>query len=362
MKHGPLLRRSVEVILENQDPGGAYLASPGLDVYRLSWLRDGGFIADAMSRAGESASAEAYFGWVARIVRDRAEHVEELVERRRRGDDVGRHEHLHCRYRVDGSENPDAWSNHQLDGWGLWLWAVDAHATRRGWDPRPIAAELELVTRYVAAFALDPCYDWWEERWGRHVATLAAVYGGLDAASRWPFLSDDVRAEARRTAVLVRETVVRDGVADGRLVGRLEDPAVDGSLLACSTPFRVLAPDDPVMEATVRALEDEIAHGGVHRYPGDDYYGGGEWLLLAALFGWWAAEAGRDDLARAQLEWVASQAGAGGDLPEQTSEHLLVPDGYRKWEEMWGPPPVPLLWSHAWFLALALELGYNLSA
>jgi hypothetical protein len=30
---------------------------------------------------------------------------------------------------------------------------------------------------------------------------------------------------------------------------------------------------------------------------------------------------------------------------------------YDPWVEKWGPPPCPLLWSHAMFLTLASELG-----
>ena len=56
---GALAQRSVEIITAHQDVGGAYPASPTFRVYRYSWLRDGSFIADAMSRAGAVASAEA---------------------------------------------------------------------------------------------------------------------------------------------------------------------------------------------------------------------------------------------------------------------------------------------------------------
>jgi isomaltose glucohydrolase len=129
-------------------------------------------------------------------------------------------------------------------------------------------------------------------------------------------------------------------------------------VLVCAVPFGLLEPGDPLLDATVRALENEgVAHGGVHRYPGDSYYGGGEWLLLAALLGSYFAAAGRTPEARAQLEWVAAQATTEGDLPEQTAVHLLVPAGYESWLERWGPSPSPLLWSHAMYTTLSLELG-----
>ena len=77
-----------------------------------SWLRDGSFIADAMSRVGEVASAEAFFGWVARIVE--------------RG--LG----FEARYTLEGERDPTEWPHRQHDGWGLWLWALRQHAARHG--------------------------------------------------------------------------------------------------------------------------------------------------------------------------------------------------------------------------------------
>jgi GH15 family glucan-1,4-alpha-glucosidase len=95
----------------------------------------------------------------------------------------------------------------------------------------------------------------------------------------------------------------------------------------------------------------------VHRYLEDTYYGGGEWLLLSALLGWHYASVGRLDAARAQLAWILEHATQDGDLPEQVADHLLAPGARQKWIDRWGPVATPLLWSHAMFLTLALELG-----
>ena len=66
-----LRQRSVEIIKAGQSPSGAYIACPTFPVYGFAWLRDGSFVADAMSRAGEVESAEAFFDWAARIVLER---------------------------------------------------------------------------------------------------------------------------------------------------------------------------------------------------------------------------------------------------------------------------------------------------
>jgi GH15 family glucan-1,4-alpha-glucosidase len=353
-----LVRRSIDVIESNQSPTGAYPASPNFPVYRFSWFRDGSFIADAMSRVGRVSSANAFFRWCSDVVTARTERVESLLARNERGEAIPADEFLPCRYTLDGQDSHEEWWEFQLDGYGTWLWAVDQHARRTGESLARHADALDLVTRYLTAFWSLPCYDWWEEHAAeRHTSTLAALHAGLAAAGEWQFLNAETRAAAGRAARDVRARVLREGVRDGRLVKWLGGEALDASLLSCATPFRLVEPGDPLMHATVAALEAELAHGGVHRYAADTFFGGGEWLLLSALLGWHYAEVGRVDDACAQLRWLVLQAEANGDLPEQSNGHLLAPEFEQQWVERWGPVATPLLWSHAMLLTLVAELG-----
>jgi GH15 family glucan-1,4-alpha-glucosidase len=353
-----LMRHGIEVIETNQAATGAYLASPNFPVYRYSWLRDGSFIADAMSRVHRKESADAFFAWCAEVVSIRAGQIERLLERQRRDERIAHEDFLPCRFTVDGQDAGDDWWDFQLDGYGMWLWALDRHARRHARGLRPYASAVELTVRYLAAFWAEPCYDWWEESpQHRHTSTLAALYAGLRAAAEWTVVSDELRLAARNTAGEIRARILDEGVHDGRLVKWLGGSELDASLIACSTPFAVLAPDEPIMTATIDALESTIAHGGVHRYAHDSYFGGGEWPLLAALLGWHYHEAGRTDDAWAQLLWVADQARPNGDLPEQVGDHLLVPDCYPDWVDRWGPVATPLLWSQAMLITLGHELG-----
>jgi GH15 family glucan-1,4-alpha-glucosidase len=345
------LARSPAVIRAHQTESGAYLAAPRPDEYRNCWFRDGAFIADAMSRAGDVESAEAFFGWCCSVLDERVEHVESLIDRHRAGERVGLDEHLHARYSPDGREVGRPWSNFQLDGYATWVWALARHLDRHRRADDTFRAGALVSLRYVAEFWAEPCYDWWEERLGVHTATLAAVHAALSAGARWLARGPEL---AGRVEELVRESCVRGGV----LRGALADDRLDASVLVCAVPFGLFQPGDPILDATVRALGAEgVAHGGVHRYAGDSYYGGGEWLLLAALLGSYFAAAGREEAARRQLEWVATQATSEGELPEQTAEHLLTPAGYEPWVERWGPSASPLLWSHAVYMTLSLELG-----
>ena len=200
-----LARRSVEVIRDGQAPSGAYVACPTFPPYGFSWFRDGAFIADAMSRVGETRSAEAFFGWCSRVI----------AARRNRPA-------LAARYTLDGEDDTSDWPLLQHDGYGLWLWALRGHLDRHG---------------------------------------------------------DDV------------------------------------------------------------------------------YYGGGEWILLTALLGWSHVYLGAFLEARRPLDWILDHATPDGELPEQSQDHLLHPETWDDWVAKWGPPPSPLLWSHAMFLTLAHELG-----
>jgi isomaltose glucohydrolase len=333
-----LAARSVAVMREHQAESGAYLAAPFPAPYRNAWLRDGAFIADAMSAAGERESAERFFSWCAGIVEARAERMT-----------AG--EILDGRFTAEGREVRGPWSAAQLDGYGGWVWSLGRHAHRHGVDPSPWIPAAEISLRYVAANWQTPCFDWWEERRGVHVATLAALYGGLVAG-----VVDGAWAD--EAAQSIRAVVLAEGVHEGRLAARLGGCDLDASLIAVSTPFGLMRPDDPVMEATVRAVESGLLSGrGVHRHPDDEFYGGGQWLLLAGFLGWHYARCGRLDDARAELEWIAAAATPEGDLPEQLDQHLLRPAQRGEWVERWGPPACPLLWSHALFLTLALELG-----
>jgi len=354
-----LAHHSVAVIRAGQAASGAYVASPNFPVYRYSWLRDGAFIADAMSRAGEIASAEAFFGWCAGVLVERRERVERLLARRAAGESIQASDFLHTRYTLDGRESDAEWENFQLDGYGAWLWALDEHRRRHGRPIEPFVAGAALSAAYVAAFWTHPSYDWWEEHAvERHTSTLAAIHAGLRAALRWPELPAALRSSVGQAASELAELVHADAARLGHLPKWLGGDTVDASLIAVATPFAMLAVDNPLMVATVDAIEVELVHaGGVHRYALDTYYGGGEWLLLAALLGWHYVEAGRSHDAWAELTWIARHATPEGDLPEQVPDHLLAPAQFAPWTQRWGPIATPLLWSHAMYLTLALKLG-----
>jgi GH15 family glucan-1,4-alpha-glucosidase len=99
--------------------------------------------------------------------------------------------------------------------------------------------------------------------------------------------------------------------------------------------------------------------GGVYRYLGDTYYGGGEWLLLTATLGRAYLRRGAPgdrERAQAALAWIEAQAASDGTLPEQVATRALHPERIDEWVRAWGPSARPLLWSHATYLSLLTEL------
>ncbi len=356
--HEALISRSIEVIKGGQAATGAYLASPTFPTYQFSWFRDGAFIADAMSRVGEVASAEAFFGWCNRILTDRSEQILDLVARGERDvEDVALTEHLHTRYTVDGDVSGTEWQDFQLDGYGAWLWALDQHSLRHGRSRAPFTSGIELTVRYLCVFWASPFYDWWEENGNhRHPSSLAPIRSGLLAASEWPELGVELRARAKDVAGQISALVASEGVHDGHLIKYFGSEEIDASLIACVTPFGLYPPSDPIAMATIDKIEDELAPGGVYRFRADTYYGGGEWILLAGFLGWHHAVTGNTERAVELANWIADQSDESLNLPEQVDAHALHPERTAEWIDRWGPSASPLLWSHAMYLTLATSL------
>lgn len=353
-----LAAHSIDLIKTHQAPSGAFVASPNFSQYGYCWFRDGSFTAHAMSVAGQHDSANRFHDWAAAAVLRNAGIARECAALARAGRPIDPRRTLRTRYPLSGLDESDDWPNFQLDGFGTWLWAAvdhlgrarDAGAAAR-WRPA-----VEIVADYLAALWRVPNHDCWEEFGDRvHVTTLAAIHGGLRAAGEWL-----PSPAAARAADDVRSFVLAHGVCDGHLRKFAGTGCeVDAALLGASTPYGLLAPDDPVMRATVEAIERDLRRpgAGVHRYAADTYYGGGEWILLTAWLGWHYARAGERERAQACLDWVAAQADERLELAEQTPHNLVDPARLPEWEAKWGPVAMPLLWSHAQFLIAWSALG-----
>jgi GH15 family glucan-1,4-alpha-glucosidase len=234
------------------------------------------------------------------------------------------------------------------------LWALAEHLRLSGQELDETGLKAaEWIVEYLSALWRIPCFDCWEEYPDKvHAHTLASIRGGLEAYGR---ISGDSRTQ------LIDEIdsfLQRELLRGNHFVKFVGSEEVDASLLGLATPFCFLNPDDPLMLATVSRIEEDLmCGGGLHRYKGDTYYGGGEWVLLTAWLGWYHVERGNLERARHLLGWVESQADIHGNLPEQISLNLNDPNYLQPWRERWGEIARPLLWSHAKYLILEHALS-----
>lgn len=355
-----LAASSLRLILSQQQPSGAYPASPTFSAYvGYSWFRDGSFIADAASAAGAVESASAFHDWCASIVTARSDRIRDIVARAASDEPVGDDLMLATRFTFDGAEGSDEWWDFQLDGYGTWLWALGEHVRRHGLDSSRWAEAAGLCTAYVASSWQRPCFDWWEEyRDDVHVSTLGCLAAGLRSAIGLDVLTPQAAAAAQHAAAAIDDVLRGDAVRDGHLTKWLGSEAVDGSLSSLVGILRVTDASSPVGRATIAAVErDLVRDGGTFRYLGDTFFGGGQWPLLSCLLGHAHLAAGDRERARELLVWAASTADDDGMLPEQVPWHLNDPAFVQQWIDKWGPSARPLVWSHAMFLRLALDLG-----
>jgi GH15 family glucan-1,4-alpha-glucosidase len=358
------LKDAISIIKLNQHPSGGYIACPLFSHYGYCWLRDGTFIAYAMDTVGETESAGLFYGWVHQVLQDKRSLVDELIRKHESGQRMEKHEFLNTRYHLDGREDHTDWGNFQLDGYGTWLWGLCDHIRRTG--NRSLLDEyrtsIELTVDYLQVFWIYPNFDCWEEYPDFvHPATLACIYGGLHALGEL-----EKRQSLLDKADEIHRFLLEHAVWDGRFVKSIQflngewrpvQPGVDASLLWLSLPFGVVEPTHAYMQHTVQAIEKELKHEGIHRYAADTYYGGGEWLLLTAWYGWIKAEAGDLEEAQRCLTWIVSKADDLGRLPEQVPDTLLDSSAYEEWTQRLGRPALPLLWSHAMLLVLSDKLA-----
>lgn len=353
-----LATRSVELIVELQDPSGAYPASPTFSAYRgYCWFRDGSFIADGVSAFGAVDSASAFFDWCSRILLAHEDRIRAICSAAYAATPVSDSDMLATRFTFDGQEGDDDWWDFQLDGYGTWIWAAIEHAERHSISLDAWAPAIGLTVDYLASSWSRPCFDWWEENAAEvHLSTLGCIAGGLAAALRAGVL-DDTRVDVATSALgQINVVLATTGQHDGHLVKWIGSTDVDASLASIIAPIAVV--DGPLASATIAAVERTLTvNGGVHRYGWDTFYGGGQWPLLSCFLG--LAHARLDDRDRAfeLLQWAASTVTAEGHLPEQVDQHLLDDTMVAEWVERWGSVATPLLWSHAMFARLAVELG-----
>jgi len=349
----PLARESIAQILKWQDESGAYVACPTFPQYEYAWLRDGAFCALAMYVSGESKSASKFNNWVSSTVLNYKSLFSAAMLRLEDGKPILPESAPPTRFHLDGSveiDHHETWPNYQLDGYGTWL-AVLAQTETLFSDS--IMRAVGIVADFLLLAWPSPSYDCWEEGGDLvHGSTLLAVAGGLKAASE---ITGDSRYLDGYENIISR--IERDFVMDGHFVKHSGNPRIDASLAWAAVPHRAYEATHPIVLKTVGAIKEQLQNpaGGVKRYLGDTYYGGGDWVLLEGLLAWNAATNGDKKSWEASRSWFASIANSQLLLPEQILHDVQSPEMISPWEQRWGKVANPLLWSHAMYLLLLHE-------
>jgi GH15 family glucan-1,4-alpha-glucosidase len=353
---GGLGARSVEILLAGQADSGAFIASPNFPSYRFSWLRDGAYCARALDAVGHNEAASRFHRWVERTLLQHGALAETLITQLMAGQVPPIDQMLPTRYALDGHlERPgevedEPWPNYQLDGYGAWLHELGEHHAKTGvmdFD----AGAVDLTARYLVAAWRTNCYDCWEEFGdGQHASTVGAIAAGLESAGKLL-----AKGEYLECAEEVRASLLERFVRGGRFRKGATDERVDASLLWLALPFGLVELDDPVMQKTADDIREKLrgTTGGLYRYRGDTYFGGGEWILLTCWLGWYDALSGNEAELKKSRDWVIAQANHDLELPEQTTIGAQDSTMVEPWVRRWGSVATPLLWSHAMYLILS---------
>ncbi len=322
--------------------------------YRYTWLRDASFTLYALHRLGYRAEADAFMEWVHNAGRS---HAGPLVLYRVDGNPPLRERQLNHLEGYRSSRpvrvgNAATWQR-QLDIYGEALDAayLDVRAGHRLTDE-----EWERFRDYADMAAerwRHPDNSIWEVRGGRRHFTYSKVmcWVAVDRAVRLVEMLGREEAERervdrwRRAADQIRRAVMTRGLrGDGAFAQSYGSDVMDASALIFPLVGFIRA-DSPAAEATLRAVQRELAHDGlVLRYRSNsavDGLSGREGAFLICSF--WLADnlALRGELAEAKRlfehlashandvgvfseEWDATTAEALGNVPQAFTHIALI--------------------------------------
>ncbi len=371
-----LYRRSLLVLRTQIDRHGGILAANDSDIvqfnrdtYSYVWPRDGALVANAMDRAGYPAIAADFYKFVAGIIEPDG--------------------YLLHKYNPDGTlaSSWHPWESKgerqlpiQEDETALVVWALWHHFVRY----RDVEFIKPLYKSFVKLAADFMCryrdqetglpaasYDLWEERRGHLSFTVAAVFGGITAASLFcTVFGEEQRAHHyRKVAAEIRDAASthlwREELGRFcRMISRNDngeidvDPTRDASVWGLFA-FGLYAADDPKIAATMEDLRKRLwaktAVGGMARYE-DDYYHrvssdvpGNPWFICTLWFADYLIDRAVDESnvqkAIELLTWVADHALPSGVLAEQVNPITGAPLSVS-----------PLTWSHATYVATIQRL------
>ncbi len=374
-----MFKRSLLILRTQIDNRGAIIASSDSDILRFNkdtysyvWPRDGAFVAMGLDAAGYHHITQRFFKFCEKIISNDG--------------------FLYQKYHANGSWgstwHPWMTSNREFqlpiqeDETALVLFSLWNHYDQVR-DIEFVSPLFEPLVCKAADFMRKyrdpesklplPSYDLWEENRGISTFTASAVYGGLQAASKFAQIYGDLeRAKKYKTAAIEVKDAILKHLYDkekNRFLKMIKtngkgkfskDPTVDSSVYGIFE-FGVLPAEDTRVESTMKTVEDALwvktKVGGIARYQNDYYHQvskdiekvpGNPWHICTLwLAEWYVAKAKTmEDLKGAEklLQWVADHALESGVLAEQIDPYSNQPLSVS-----------PLTWSHSTFVLTVIE-------
>jgi glucoamylase len=337
-----LMKRSLLVLklLADRNHGGIVAAPCMEPEYRFCWPRDATYVAYAFDKCGFHEEPEKFYDWC----------------RRAQEKEGG----LYQRYYIEAKTKGPCWSS-QIDEVATVIWGIGKHfdLTRDSGFLESMWPTIERAAHFLCE-NIDPDTNFvksvglWEEKFGSHTYSNAAVYSGLKTAASTAEIMKENELHKRWSdaAEKIKRALVKFtwNPQLGYFIKTLdpEDKTLDISVLGLSFPFEVLPANDARMKKTALTIEEAFNYksGGTGRYPGDAYYGGNPWILATLWLALYYEQLRDLNKTKALIRWTAKHATVLNLLSEQVDKMNDSPVS-----------ATPLAWSHAFFILAVLGLG-----
>jgi glucoamylase len=336
-----MVKRSLLVLklLSDKNHGGI-IAAPCMEPeYRFCWPRDATYVAYAFDRCGFHQESEKFYKWC-----KRAQEPEGG---------------LYQRYFIEAKIRGPCWSS-QIDEIATVIWGIGEHfdlTKDRGflkslWTTIKKAADF-MCTKMDPKTSLIESVGLWEEKFGSHLYSNAAVYNALKTSSKIAKildennLSEKWNVSAEKIKISLLELAWDSPKNQFIKTFSPRDETLDVSLIGLTYPFEVLPAQDKMMRKTALAIEQTFNYeiGGIGRYSGDTYYGGNPWVLSTLWLALYYEKLKDINRTEKLIKWAIDHA----------TEHDLLSEQVNKSNGS-SISAVPLAWSHAFFILAILDL------
>jgi glucoamylase len=326
-------------LLADKNHGGIVAAPCMEPEYRFCWPRDATYVAYALDKCGFNEEPERFYHWC-----KRAQEPEGG---------------LYQRYYIEAKIRGPCWSS-QIDEIATVIWGIGQHfelTADRGfiesmWSTIEKAASL-MCASINSDTSLVQSVGLWEEKFGSHTYSNAAVCGALETSARIAKLmgKNSLYEKWSNAAEKVKNALLELAWDSQRNLFiktfNPRDESLDVSLLSLAFPFEVLPARDERMMRTALAIEKAFNYGvgGIGRYPRDMYYSGNPWILASLWLALYYEKLKDVDKMERLTKWTIDHATDIGLLSEQVDKLTGA-----------SISAVPLAWSHAFFILAIHDL------